>query len=97
MRHDAEAGSKDVLWICLASLVHHFDNLKQQLDVNHPLLVTPLFVMEDQQRELTLSKRLGPELGQQASGAAGHYSGMTVTGVPPHIAYMMQQFGYLAP
>ena len=62
-----------------------------------PALVAPLFVMEDQQRELTLSKKLGPELGQQASGAAGHYSGMTVTGVPPHIAYMMQQLGYLAP
>jgi len=45
--------------MCTASLVHHFDDLKNDLPDHHHLLQKPLFQLSDTQIT-TLKSKLGP-------------------------------------
>ena len=89
----APVGSKEVLQMCLASLVHHFEKLDEVLPDDHTLRNTALFRLEDNVRS-ELFGQLGPELGHRSDSREYGTNKMTATGIPPHTSYMMQSLGF---
>lgn len=84
----AHAGSRRVLQMLYASLLHHHDELAKVLPAHHQLRTTPIFEMNSETRD-ELKQHLGPEIGKR--GDAAHANGaLTATGLPSHTVFMSQ-------
>ncbi|KAG6976067.1 hypothetical protein JG688_00001740 [Phytophthora aleatoria] len=64
---------QDTLKLCIASLVHHHNNLKEILPTSHPLLSSYLF----------RHPKVITQLRSQLVGEAASW--MKPTGIPPHV------------
>ena len=87
-KDSSHPGSRCVLQMLFASLLHHHSKLDEKLPGEHPLRATPIFMM-DPERRSQLKKYLGPEIGKR--GEALHADGsLTATGLPPHTVLTAQ-------
>ncbi|KAG2763952.1 hypothetical protein Pcac1_g24459 [Phytophthora cactorum] len=69
---------QDILKLCIASLVHHHNNLKEILPTSHPLLSSNLF----------RHPKVITQLRSQLVGEAASW--MKPTGIPPHVELYKQ-------
>ena len=81
---DDDASTKNALRHFLASLVHHYEDLDEQLHADHPLRDTWIFTCQERKRA-ALFELLGPEFEVRVHGKFN-----VTNGIPPVVENMLQ-------